>query len=168
VTAYWTDKTAKADGSIVHYGDTDAYVATNGTTYPGQYDKALIPGLIPVTMAARPDETPAGYTVAGEARGGVTVTGWHVALVEGVPTQVWDTEARPEMTVDEAAAAAARELVAAAQAALDTSDVTIIRCAEAGISVPEPWRTYRDTLRAIVAGRGDGPLPARPDYPQGT
>jgi len=127
VTAYWTDKTAKADGSIVHYGDTDAYVATDGTTYPGQYDKALIPGLIPVTMAARPDETPAGYTVAGEARGGVTVTGWHVALVEGVPTQVWDTEARPEMTVDEAKAVALPSLSAACAAAIEAgfrADVT--------------------------------------------
>jgi len=98
--------------------DTDAYVAADGTTYPGQYDKTLIPGLIPVTMTARPDETPTGYTTSGEARGGVTVTGWHVALVNGVPTQVWDTASQAEMTVAEAQAVATAALSQSCAAAI--------------------------------------------------
>lgn len=56
-----------------------------------------------------------------------------------------------------------------AQAALDRSDITIIRCYEHGVAVPAEWGSYRTALRAIVAG---GPrsvaLPAQPSYPVGT
>lgn len=57
----------------------------------------------------------------------------------------------------------------AAQAALDRSDVTIIRCFEHGVAVPAGWTTYRAALRAVVAG---GPtsaaLPTQPAYPPGS
>lgn len=58
-----------------------------------------------------------------------------------------------------------------AQAALDESDITVIRCAEAGVAVPQAWRDYRAALRLIVSsavGDPDPGLPERPDYPPGT
>lgn len=58
-----------------------------------------------------------------------------------------------------------------AQAALDASDITMIRCVEHGVAVPAEWATYRGALRAIVrATSGDPtqPLPSRPAYPAGT
>jgi hypothetical protein len=55
----------------------------------------------------------------------------------------------------------------AAQAALDKSDVTILRCAENGVAVPAAWAIYRAALRASVGGAPNS-LPAQPAYPQGT
>lgn len=58
-----------------------------------------------------------------------------------------------------------------AQAALDASDITMIRCVEHGVAVPAEWASYRGALRAIVrAASGDPgqPLPSRPEYPAGT
>jgi len=60
---------------------------------------------------------------------------------------------------------------AQAQAALDKSDVTIIRCAESNVRVPAEWTAYRKSLRSIIAAyKGDPakPLPVRPEYPEGT
>ena len=54
------------------------------------------------------------------------------------------------------------------QAALDKSDVTVLRCVEAGVALPSEWVTYRGRLRDIIAGNAGGPLPTRPDYPAGT
>lgn len=64
-------------------------------------------------------------------------------------------------------AAAARAIRAAAQTALDASDLTMLRCVENAAAVPAEWRTYRAALRVIV-GTGAGPLPTRPAYPTGT
>lgn len=60
---------------------------------------------------------------------------------------------------------------AVAQAALDASDITLLRCVEHGLNVPADWVAYRAALRAIVrAGSGDSTqaLPTRPAYPAGT
>lgn len=51
-----------------------------------------------------------------------------------------------------------------ARAALAASDVTLLRCLEEGIAVPEAWATYRAALREVVR-TGDGPLPTRPPWP---
>ena len=58
-----------------------------------------------------------------------------------------------------------------AQAALDSSDITILRCVENNVPVPEAWASFRTALRAIVrASSGDhtAPQPTRPAYPAGT
>jgi hypothetical protein len=58
-----------------------------------------------------------------------------------------------------------------AQALLNESDRTVIRCYEASTPLPETWVTYRKALRAIVgAESGDPtqPLPSKPEYPAGT
>lgn len=58
-----------------------------------------------------------------------------------------------------------------AQAALDCSDVTIIRCMENSVAVPAEWLAYRKDLRSIIsASSGDATvsLPTRPAYPSGT
>lgn len=56
---------------------------------------------------------------------------------------------------------------ALAGAALLASDLTVLRCCEAGVPVPEAWRQYRVSLRAIVSGIVAA-LPPRPDYPPET
>lgn len=54
-----------------------------------------------------------------------------------------------------------------AQAALNKSDITVIRCAENGVTVTKAWITYRATLRTII-NTGKGKLPSQPSYPAGT
>ncbi|CAH2606507.1 conserved protein of unknown function (plasmid) [Rhodovastum atsumiense] len=62
------------------------------------------------------------------------------------------------------------DLVSAARAALDGSDITALRCFKAGVAFPAEWLTYVQALRAIVNGTDTSStaLPARPDYPAGT
>lgn len=69
-----------------------------------------------------------------------------------------------------AAAQLAAALKVQAQAALDKSDTTIIRCFSAGIAAPAAWQAYRTALRAIVSGADTTStvLPATPPYPEGT
>jgi hypothetical protein len=57
-----------------------------------------------------------------------------------------------------------------AKIALDQSDTVIIRCAEAGASVPQEWKDYRAALRALVSGADTTStnLPSKPAYPAGT
>lgn len=58
-----------------------------------------------------------------------------------------------------------------AKKALDVSDVTITRCAESSVAVPQSWSDYRNALRAIVSSQsGDASqgLPVAPPYPVGT
>lgn len=69
------------------------------------------------------------------------------------------------------AAAAWAIYQASAKAALDASDITMLRCYENSVTPPAGWATYRKALRAIVsAASGDPtkPLPTRPAYPAGT
>jgi hypothetical protein len=155
------------DEHLASYQDHDTYTGADGTTYPAQYPKGEISELRPVAEVPPPDDAPSGRTVDGQPRGGVIVTGWHVERVGGVPTQVWDTAVRPDMTPDEVVAAAVSVCKADAQTALHKSDVTVLRCVETGVALPETWAAYRQMLRAIISG-GPGPIPARPDYPEGT
>jgi hypothetical protein len=62
------------------------------------------------------------------------------------------------------------QLPSQAQAALDKSDTTIIRCYSAGVATPTSWETYRAELRAIVNGSDttSTSLPATPTYPANT
>ncbi len=60
---------------------------------------------------------------------------------------------------------------ATAKAAIEKSDITILRCAENSVTVPAAWAAYRKALRAIlIAANGDPeqPLPIQPAYPAGT
>lgn len=162
----WTDK------SLAVIEDAEPYVANDGTTYPGQFPKAEIPGLTKITEVLRPDEAPSIYTLDGQPRGGieiVTINGreWRVEMQDGAAIQVWHTVPRPELTPAEAQAVAERDLVVNAQMALDASDRTALRCFESGLPLPSEWATYRSVLRSIVAG-GSGPIPERPAWPPGT
>lgn len=63
------------------------------------------------------------------------------------------------------------QLVAAlkldALTALGASDITILRCYEAGIPVPVEWVAYRDHLRGIVKGTEQPTaLPTKPAFPE--
>ena len=77
----------------------------------------------------------------------------------------WQAAADAKAAQETAAVKAA--LQAQAQALLDKSDVTILRCVSAQITVPTDWQTYRVALRSIVSS-GTGTIPARPSYPAGT
>ena len=57
-----------------------------------------------------------------------------------------------------------------AQAALNKSDVTVLRCISAGVVVPTEWQTYRIALRYIINGTDTSStyLPTVPEYPSGT
>ena len=60
---------------------------------------------------------------------------------------------------------------AQAQAALDASDITAIRCLKSGVAFPATWLAYCQALRAIVAAATGDPtlvLPTAPAYPAGT
>lgn len=77
----------------------------------------------------------------------------------------------PTPSEEELRAACVAALKAQAKAALEASDVTVMRCAEARVLVPEAWRDYRQALRAIIAsesGDADAGLPTRPPFPEGT
>lgn len=65
------------------------------------------------------------------------------------------------------AASAISTLKTQAQAALDASDMTALRCLKAGVAFPSEWQTYVAALRAIVDS-GTGTIPTTPDYPAGT
>jgi hypothetical protein len=56
----------------------------------------------------------------------------------------------------------------AAKLAIRQSDITIIRCAEFSVAIPEEWKDYRTALRAIMAGTDTTTLPTKPAYPAGT
>lgn len=65
------------------------------------------------------------------------------------------------------AAQLAAQLAAQAQSLLDKSDVTLLRCLENGVGVPQAWRDYRTALRNVVSG-SSSTIPTRPQYPAGT
>lgn len=88
--------------------------------------------------------------------------GW---AIEDLPSEPGDDAGDPP-SVDPVAA-----LQSLAKSALSESDITVIRCAEAGVPVPLAWRDYRAALRLIVSsdvGDPEAGLPARPEYPPGT
>ncbi len=60
---------------------------------------------------------------------------------------------------------------ARARDALTASDVSVLRCVEAGVAVPPPWIAYRKALRGIISASTGDPLsdlPIQPEYPEGT
>lgn len=50
---------------------------------------------------------------------------------------------------------------------LDKSDTTVLRCLEAGESIPPAWVKYRSDLRVIIGGSDSTSieLPSKPAYP---
>lgn len=65
--------------------DGQAFTHANGVKYPSNYPKNEIVGLYPVTLTAQPT-------------GDIVITGFHIELIDGVYTQVWDYRAK---TTDE-------------------------------------------------------------------
>ena len=56
-------------------------------------------------------------------------------------------------------------LIVQAQAALDKSDVQVLRCYEGGAPLPATWVAYRQQLRDIVSEKAAGPVPEHPAWP---
>lgn len=141
------------------YGDSSPVTDVHGEQYASNRPKDEVPGLLMV----KETEPPSG--AAG------TVSRGGVVLVDGLPQWEWVvTPYTPEQLAAMAISPEdeeARDNRVRAEAELYISDRTILRCAEAGVSVPAEWATYRRNLRAI-AGTAPGPLPERPAYPAGT
>jgi hypothetical protein len=58
-----------------------------------------------------------------------------------------------------------------AQDALASSDITVMRCYENGVTLPAEWVEYRKALRLIVGAAGGDTtkaIPPKPPYPAGT
>ena len=85
----------------------------------------------------------------------------------GLPRPKWSGSAWIDGRTDEEKQVQAQAaLKASAQAALDKSDTSLLRCYEAGAAVPAEWATYRGQLREIVSGKSTATgLPVRPEYP---
>ena len=138
----------QAENEFTNYGGNSDFVLIFPKT-----DTAVKNGytLEPVTVLAQPTFDPATQVctqnVLPTLVGGIWALGWTVA----------------PMPADQLAA----QLKTKAQAALDKSDVTILRCIENRVVVPAEWATYRKALRALVAS-GTGTMPTQPAYPQGT
>ena len=58
-------------------------------------------------------------------------------------------------------------LIEQAQAALTKSDITMIRCLSAGLTVPTEWQAYRAALRDVLSGKRTT-MPTQPSYIAGT
>ena len=134
------------DSTLKPIPDTASYVhPETGTQYPWNYPKDKIAGLVRVTETASPQ---------GED---IVVTGY---TIDENYTQVWTVR---EKTSEEKKAA----LKSQAISLLNQTDMTILRCVEAGIDVPQVWYTYRNDLRDVVRGNTDT-IPEQPSYPEGT
>lgn len=51
---------------------------------------------------------------------------------------------------------------------MDTTDKTLLRCIENGVSIPPAWVTYRIALRALIAAGVAATPPTQPSFPAGT
>lgn len=105
--------------------------------------------------------------------------GWHELpdisfehlLIKNNPALTFTKKTKAEYDVAQAAIVPASIPVKQqAQIALNKSDLTMMRCVEAGITAPAAWNTYRKALRAIVTGVDitSTVLPTQPPYPAGT
>lgn len=114
-----------------------------------------------------------GWHVVADYRGTVwwRPDGTNYAIAElGIVPDQGDADMEQQQHVDaRREAQEAAMLKASAQAALNRSDITILRCIENAVTVPEAWQAYRKVLRDIVSGTStEITLPERPDYPEGT
>lgn len=97
--------------------------------------------------------------------GGEIIQSWTVrSMTAGELLSCQNQVARAEAS---SAAALVEQIKASAKAALVTSDITILRCYEAGVPVPIEWHSYRVALRGLMA-TGASTLPSSPTYPLGT
>ncbi|CUW41153.1 protein of unknown function (putative phage tail fiber protein) [Magnetospirillum sp. XM-1] len=162
----WTDQTLIPIAAAAPYTDAD------GVQHLGQRDKATIPGLMMVTPADRPPADPTGYTVDGQARGGVAITmidgrEWRIEMIGGVPTQVWNTVERAEMTADEAQAVAVAALRIERDRRLSASDIMVLPDRWEGYT-PEQraaWTAYRQALRDLPEAAANPAAPVWPAVP---
>ena len=137
--------TMYADIRLLPVYENQQYVSPDGTQYPGNFPKNEIAALHAVTETPQPTDP------------SLIVLGF---TINAAYTQVWTT--RPK-TVKELT----NERKIEASEALTKSDITVLRCVENNIPVPEAWAVYRQTLRAIKEA-GDQSIPAKPAYPEGT
>lgn len=105
--------------------------------------------------------------------------GWHVLddasfeqlLTKNNPSLTFIKKTQAQYDAAQAAIAAIPiPIKQQAQIALNKSDITMMRCVEAGIAAPAAWNSYRKALRAIANGidTTSTTLPLQPAYPAGT
>jgi methionyl-tRNA formyltransferase len=79
---------------------------------------------------------------------------------------ITDAEAEEiRATATARASASPAAIIAAAQAALDKSDIQVLRCYETSAPLPAAWVTYRQQLRDVISGRAAGSVPEHPAWP---
>ncbi|WP_321904378.1 hypothetical protein [Paraburkholderia tropica] len=81
-------------------------------------------------------------------------------VVNGVVTALSDAELAASQATENL-----NSLQNSARLALDQSDITVMRCYEAGQAVPDVWKQYRAALRAIVSATSSDDLPTLPTKP---
>lgn len=116
------------------------------------------------------------FSFAEDDNGGCEITDdEHAKLMAGQSSgKVITADADGFPMLSDQPAQTSRELLAnnqaKAKACLAKSDITVLRCYEAGISVPPEWVEYRKALRAFIGTIEDPKvsLPQQPIFPIGT
>jgi hypothetical protein len=110
-----------------------------------------------------PDVDPMSSWGVGDDGSGPRIMAWYMDTPQ--PTDEELAAAEPKAIAWQAL----NDAKAQAQAALDASDITVLRLIELNSTlVPTDWKNYRNALRSVMnATEADGPqtLPTRPVYP---
>ena len=110
-----------------HIGDNAPFKDAAGNSYPHNWDKGTVAGMVQAVETARPDDALN------------TVTGSHIELIGGVPTRVWDFAPRTAQDLKNRANAPIFVLLAAKDRLTDRRVREMVgRLAKAALPADDP------------------------------